>query len=198
MKLLVAGCIHGDLDAARVLAKKAKKEEVDAIILAGDVSLAGSGTEGVVGELLKTGKKVMLLPGNHESIATTDFLTEKYNLISLHDRYYVLEDLGIAGCGSANIGIFQLGEDEIYNVVKENLAKLKTKNKLLVTHVHPDDTLVTKMSGWPGSEGLKAAVETMQPDMLISSHIHETEGLEDTIGNTKHFSVGKKGRIIEI
>ena len=198
MKLLVTGCIHGDSKVAQKLAKRAKNEDVDAIIVAGDFTAPGEKAEGIMGELLKAGKRIMLLPGNHESLATAEFLSEKYNLISLHNRYYKLGELGIAGCGSANIGIFQLGEDEIYNILKSNLDKMEAEKKMIVTHVHPHDTLVSKMSGWDGSTGLKAVIDALQPDLAVSSHIHETEGLEDTIGKTKHHSVGKNGTIIEV
>ncbi len=198
MKLLVTGCVHGDLKAARALAKKAKDNEVEAIVVAGDFTGPGEDAEGVMGELLKAGKKVMLLPGNHESLATAEFLAEKYDLISLHDRYYKLGELGVVGCGSANIGMFQLSEDEIYNTLKSNLEKVQARKNMVITHVHPDNTLVTKMSGWRGSTGLKAIIDSLQPDIAVSAHIHETEGLEDTIGKTKHHSVGKLGKIIEV
>jgi Icc-related predicted phosphoesterase len=32
----------------------------------------------------------------------------------------------------------------------------------------------------------------------LSGHIHEAEGLKDQVGKTKVFSVGEKGKIIEI
>ena len=198
MKLLLTGCIHGDLKAAKKLAKKARDTEVDAIVIAGDVSFSGEGTEGIMGELLKSCKKVMILPGNHESIATTEFLTEKYKIINLHNRYYMLDNLGIAGCGSANIGIFQLGEDEIYDILKSNLSKINANKKMIVTHIHPDNTLVTKVSGWPGSTGVKNIIDSLHPEIAVSSHIHEAEGLEETVGTTVHHSVGKQGKIIEI
>ena len=37
-----------------------------------------------------------------------------------------------------------------------------------------------------------------KPDILLSGHIHEAEGLQEKIGKTKIISVGKKGKIIEI
>jgi Icc-related predicted phosphoesterase len=46
--------------------------------------------------------------------------------------------------------------------------------------------------------GAKWALDAFQPDMHLSSHIHETEGLEDNVGPTKIFSVGRHGKIIEL
>ena len=41
-------------------------------------------------------------------------------------------------------------------------------------------------------------VDQFQPDILLCSHVHEAEGIEEKMGDTKIFSVGRKGKIIEI
>lgn len=198
MKLLVAGCIHGDVLTAKRLADKAVRGNVDAIVIAGDFSGPGENVEGVFGELLKAGKRILMLPGNHESLATAEFVAQKYDLVSLHDRYYKLGELGIVGNSASNLGMFQFSEDEIYSSIKKNLEKIQADKKMVVSHVHPDDSLITKMSGWSGSKGLKAVIDSLQPDFAVSAHIHETEGLEHSIGKTKHHSVGRRGTILEV
>ena len=55
-----------------------------------------------------------------------------------------------------------------------------------------------EFSGIPGDAILRKAVREFKPDMLISAHIHEAEGLEDMIEKTKVVQVGKLGKIIEI
>ena len=55
-----------------------------------------------------------------------------------------------------------------------------------------------EFSGVPGSVALRKAIKEFQPDIFLSGHIHEAEGLYDIIGKTKVFSIGKKGKIIEI
>jgi Icc-related predicted phosphoesterase len=69
----------------------------------------------------------------------------------------------------------------------------------MVTHVHPSETKMEKFSNIvPGSTGVKRAVEKFHPDILLCSHVHEAEGIEEKIGKTKVINVGKKGKIIEI
>ena len=45
---------------------------------------------------------------------------------------------------------------------------------------------------------VKKAIEKFHPDLLLCSHVHEAEGIEEKIGKTKVISVGKKGKIIKI
>ena len=56
----------------------------------------------------------------------------------------------------------------------------------------------SELSGWEGSRSIRKAIEQFKPDILIHSHIHEAEGIEDKIGKTKIINVGRKGKIIEL
>jgi len=67
----------------------------------------------------------------------------------------------------------------------------------MVSHLHAADTKA-EFSGIKGSRGIRKAIEQFQPDLFLSGHIHEAEGLSEKIGKTKVISIGKKGRIIEI
>ena len=78
MKILAATDIHGDKDLVERLAKKAKDKNVDIVVLCGDITLAETNIEGLIGPFKKRGKKVLLIPGNHETVATIDFLSELY------------------------------------------------------------------------------------------------------------------------
>ena len=51
---------------------------------------------------------------------------------------------------------------------------------------------------FPGSDGVKKAIDIFKPDFLLCSHVHEAEGIEELVGKTKVINVGKKGKIIEI
>ena len=200
MKILAAGDIHGDVIQARKLAETAKKEKVDLVILSGDLTLSESSTEGIIGPFVKNKTKVILIPGNHESLATADFLAEIYGATNLHGYAIDHKDVGLFGCGSANIGVFQLKEEEMFGLLKKGFEKIKgQKKKIMVTHVHPAGTLMSKLSTLvPGSKAVKKAILKFEPDLAICSHVHEAEGIEEKKGKTKVINVGKKGKIFEI
>ena len=200
MKILASGDIHGDTRLAQALAEKADKENVDLVVLCGDLTMAEQSTDGIIGPFAKKHKKVLLIPGNHETVATADFLAQLYGATNLHGYSYKLGNIGLFGAGGANIGLFQLDEEEIYNLLKKGHDKVKdAKTKIMVTHVHPSDTKMDKLSKFvPGSSGIKKAIESFKPDILLCSHVHEAEGIEELMGNTKVINVGKKGKIIDL
>lgn len=200
MKILASGDIHGDITLARKLADQAEKENVDLVVLCGDLTYAEQSTDGIIGPFVEKGKKVVLIPGNHETIATADFLAEQYGAVNLHGYSIQAGDIGLFGAGGANIGLSQLSEEEIYDLLKKSHDKIKeSKTKIMVTHVHPTETQMEKFTKFfPGSTGIKKAVDAFKPNILLCSHVHEAEGIEEMLGSTKVINVGKKGKIIDI
>ncbi len=198
LKILAAGDIHGDIGIAEKLAKKAEKEKVDLVILCGDITHFDSSTENLIRPFVERKEKLLLIPGNHETTATADFLAEFYNVKNIHGKAVRYKNVGVFGCGGANIGIFQLEEDEIYDKLKEGFDKIKyLKKKLMVSHVHPQGSKMEKFTAFfKGSEGVKRAIERLKPDVVLCSHVHEAEGIEEMIGKTKVINVGKKGKIL--
>jgi Icc-related predicted phosphoesterase len=135
-------------------------------------------------------------------MATANFLEKRYRPYAknLHADGEKVKNAGVFAAGGANIGLFHLTEKEIYEALRKGFEKIKdAKIKIMVTHVHPSDSLIAKLSNLvPGSDGVRRAIEKLQPDVAICSHVHEAEGIEEKIGKTKVINVGRKGRIIEI
>jgi uncharacterized protein len=200
MKVLAAGDIHGDKSLVVNLADKAEKENVKLVILCGDVTADEEDTSGLIGPFLKKNKKVLLLPGNHDTLATTDFMAEFYGIKNIHGYSVRYEEVGLFGCGLANIGLNQLSEDEIFSTLKQAHSRIKyLKRKIMVTHVHPAQTKMEKLSDFvKGSKGVTRAIKELKPDVLFCSHIHEAEGLEEKIGSTRVINVGREGKVLDI
>ncbi len=200
MRILAAGDLHGDSGLAKKLAEKAEKENVELVILCGDLTLDESVTGNIIGPFKKKNKKVLLVPGNHETLATADFLAELYSVKNIHGYSVKYEDVGIFGCGGANIGVFQIPEEETFSLLKHGFDKIKyLKKKIMVTHVHPSGTKMEQFSHFvPGSSGVRKAIEKFKPDILLCSHVHEAEGIEEKLGHTKVINVGREGKILDI
>ena len=202
MRILAAGDIHGSVSLAKELAKKAEIEKVDLVVLAGDITGDDEKLPGVISPFLEKKKRVLFVPGNHESLATADFIADFYGITNLHGYSVKYQNVGIFGCSGNNIGIHQLSEEEIFSLLKRGFEKVKdSKKTVMVTHVHPSDTKMGKF-GHPlvreGSQGVKKAVERFKPDILICSHVHEAAGIEEKLGKTKVINVGTEGKIIEL
>ena len=196
-KILAVGDIHGDLGLIKKLAEKAKKEKVDLVILAGDITHWEQSTKDIIGPFLKAKKKVLLVPGNHESFATVDFLAEMYpNTQNIHGYSFKKDDLGIFGAGGALE--FNTTEKELFKLLKKGNERIKDSGKkIMVTHMHPEGSKA-EFSGFRGSTAIKKAAKEFKPDILISAHIHEAGGIEEKIGKTKVINVARRPKIFEI
>ena len=200
LRILAVGDIHGDTTFAEKLAKKAKKENIDLIILSGDNFLEEASIKGIIGPFAKEKKQVLLIPGNHDSIATNAVVSEIYAPYSknLHGYYFVKDNIGFFGAGTANIGISQIPDQEIFNLLKRGHEKIKDlKKKIMVTHIHPKKSK-SEFSGFHGSRAVRKAIEEFKPDIAICSHIHEAGGLEEKIGKTLVINVARKEKIFEV
>ena len=200
MRILAVGDIHGDTKLVERLAQRAEKEHVDMVVLCGDIAGPGEKTDNLIGPFKARNQNVLLVPGNHETFATADFLAEVYHVTNLHGYSFKYKNVGFFGCGGANIGLEQLKENEIFDILKNGFGKVQgSGKKIMVTHVHPSDSKMANFSSFvPGSSGLKKAIDELQPDFLLCSHVHEAEGIEEMIGNTKVLNVGQKGKIIDL
>jgi Icc-related predicted phosphoesterase len=200
MKILAAGDIHGDTGLADRLAQKAQKEKVDLVILCGDLTKFDASTTNLLGPFVKRKQRVLFVPGNHDSFATADFLAQVYGVKNIHGYSVKYGDVGLFGCGGANIGVEQLQESEIYSLLKQGFDKIKqSKSTIMVTHVHPSGSKMERFTEFfPGSSGVRKAVDALHPDILLCSHVHEAEGIEEKIGKTRVINVGKEGKVIDI
>lgn len=192
--------IHGDTGLVKKLAKKAKDEKVDLIIIPGDLTWLEQSTENLIGPFVKAGKEVLLLPGNHETLPTINFLSAMYpKTKNLHGKGIQKGDIGIFGAGySTNAGPFWIEEKELAKKLEEAHEKVKNaKKKIMITHMHHQGG-EAEFSGFPGSKAVRDAVKKFKPDVLISGHIHEAGGLQEKIGKTKVINVSRNAAIFEI
>ena len=199
-KILAVSDLHSDATLAKKLAKKAKQENVDLVILAGDLTWMDSEVKGIIAPFVKAKKEVLLIPGNHETLSTINTLSNIYSKTkNIHGYSVMKKDLGIFGAGyESSTGPFWVEDEEIFKALKKGHEKIKdAKKKLMVTHAHARGSKA-EFSGFPGSKAVEKAIKEFKPDILISGHIHEAGGIEEELHGTKIINVGRKAKIFEI
>ncbi len=194
LKILAAGDLHGDVDAARKLSKKAKKEKVDLVLLLGDIHGIQE-SKGLMAEFKKNKQRLVFVPGNWDTSFETGILEDIYNLKNLERHYVTYGDVGIFGVGNSDFR-FSVDKKELDRLMSE-FRKAKARKKILVSHLHSKGSKA-EFSGFPGDEIIRKAIDYLKPDLFLSAHIHEAEGIEEKIGKTKVIQVGRKGKIFEI
>lgn len=197
MKILAASDLHGDSKAARRLAKQAEEEKADLVVLCGDI-LGMVESKDIIKPFKDRKQKVLILPGNWDSFATTDFLAQFYGVRNIHGYSAKYGDVGFFGAGGADIGPTMISDREL----KETLEKAHSglagiEKKVMLTHMHPAGSK-SEFSGVSGSKAIMDAVKKFKPDLLLHGHIHEAAGFEERIGRTRIINVGKEGKLIEL
>ena len=199
MKILAAGDLHDDAEGVRKLADAAEREDVDIVIINGDISNFGELRKGMIKPFLDKGKKVAFIAGNHDMPGITEMLVEKYEVLDIQKHSVAYDGVGIFGCGGANIMHMNFTpDDDMFRYISNGFRYVKgTKRKIMVTHIHPKGSIIEKFS-FPGSEAVTRAIYELRPDVHICGHIHEMEGFEEKMGNTRIVCVGSRGKIIEV
>lgn len=199
LKILAAGDIHGDSKISLKLAEKAEKEKVDLVVLLGDITGMVQ-TKNLIKPFLDRKQKVIFVPGNWESTEDAENLSQMYDIKNIEKKYLVYKNTGIFGIGSSDWSLYP-DEKQTFKHLNEQHEKLKKikdlEKKIMVSHLHAAGTK-SELSGVPGDEALRRAIDKFQPDLFISGHIHELEGVEEKIGKTRVVNVGKRGKIFEI
>lgn len=199
-KILAVGDLHGDSGLSKKLAKRAKDENVDLIILSGDITWIDQEFKDVIRPFEKLGKEILLIPGNHEPNSTINTLSEIYSKTkNIHEEAFRKGDLGIFGAGyDSQMGPFWVEDKEIFEALKKGHEKIKdAKKKIMVTHTTHSGGKA-ELLGIKGSEAVKKAIKKFKPDLVISGHVHEAGGIEEKLGKTKIINVARNAAIFEI
>lgn len=198
MEIFAAGDIHGDQNLVKKLVQESK--EADLVILCGDLTYFGKSSTNIIGPFIQAGKTAIILPGNHEDIATTDFLATYYNVKNLHGYSARYANIGFFGAGgSTEVGPSpKIANNEMFLLLDKAHSRISyLDKKIMITHEHPAESQIEKFTRFfRGSKAIRQAIDKFRPDILLCSHVHEAEGIEEKIGNTRIINVGKKGKRI--
>lgn len=194
MKILAFTDIHGVKKFIDIIKEKAKN--VDLLVCAGDITLFEQNIEVVLDLLNDIGKKVLLIPGNHEDALFLETLCEKRkNLLNIHKRIIEINGINFIGHGTGGFSHKNI-EFEIW--VKQQ--DLRNKKLVFVHHAPPYKTILDRLSmEHYGNKSYKNFIIQHNPLLAISGHFHETFKLKEKLSNgTLVINPGPEGCILEI
>jgi Icc-related predicted phosphoesterase len=194
MQMMAFGDIHEYVHVLPTLA--VPLGQADLILITGDMTRwRGAETANKVLQAIQAYNPSILA-----QVGNTDCWDIQHHLdrlgINLHGQGYRFGDLGIFGVGGSNPTPFftptEFSEAEIADYLLAGYEMIKdAPRKLLVAHCPPYQTHVDRIhAGYHvGSTSVRQFIETYQPDICISGHIHEAPG-EDHIGKTHVLNPG--------
>jgi len=197
MKVLAIADVHGDKGLIKKIAKMADEEKVDLIVIAGDLTWFGQEVKGIISPFSKD-KKVLVVHGNHDPNDLTAVLEEAYkNVINLHEKSYEREKVGFFGSGTTDWGFKEEGEQVFRELENAHKKVSHLDKKVLVTHCPPTGSAIELM-GFPGSYGVRKAIQKFKPNFVICGHIHDGGGLVENIDGAKVINAARYPVIFEI
>lgn len=201
MKILAFTDTHGSLSALKRIRQRIKSQNPDLLVCAGDISLFEHGIVGILTELNRLGRKIIMVHGNHEDDSTFRKLSKRFkNIVFIHKHHFIQNNILFLGYGGGGFAVIDREFEEIANsrfrkIIKSN----KGKKIILVTHGPPYRTKLDKlMQGHCGSKSLRKFIDKNKIDFLVCGHLHENFGKEDRIKKTRCINPGPFGKIIEV
>jgi len=202
MDIVVISDIHGDVENLLLYLDKIRGFKFDIVICPGDftdLDVPKGFTQNDVARLiikeLKTLKKPLLcVPGNVDSREIIDILEEEG--VSIHQKGKIINDVGFYGYGGAKTPFntsIEPNEEELKIGLETSLKYTKgAKHLVQITHTPPLNTRLDAIQSGihVGSNVVRNFIETNNPIVAISSHIHEAKGT-DRLKNTFLMNSGK-------
>src|SRR3989344_4274956 len=100
MKILAFTDIHGSMSALRRLKQRAKAQNPDLLVCAGDVSIFENRIMGILRKLNQFNKKIIMIHGNHENGSTFNKYSKSLkNIAFIHKGYFVQNNALFIGFG---------------------------------------------------------------------------------------------------
>lgn len=197
MKLLSFADLHGDVKLLKKLVKKAKGEEIDLVVAAGDLTNFEDKLRYILRKLNGIGKKVLVIPGNHESDKSLKEVIEDYsNCVDIHEKVVKIGDYVFLGYGE---GGFSLEDADFRKIARKWYGEYQKKKLVLVTHAPPFGTRLDKINDdHVGNKDIRKFIERIKPKLVVCGHLHENAGKIDKIGETKVVNPGWEGAVIEL
>jgi uncharacterized protein len=197
VKLLLFSDIHADWKALeRIL-----MIEADYYISAGDQVSWSRGLDRC-GEILQArAGSVWVLPGNHETASQVSNMCAKYGLNDFHERTFEVGRWKLAGLGYSSITPFGTPGEYTEEQIAAKLEPFAGIDPLvLVCHAPPYQTALDQIRPGlhAGSQAVREFIEKHQPVHFFCGHIHESEGVDITMGRTRARNVGKKAFLLEL
>jgi len=198
MKFLTFVDLHEDKKGLQELVKRASKPDIDFVICAGDISTFGRGIRIVFRQFNDLGKKMYVIPGNHEEReGLLDAAVQGFpNVVNFHQGMFTIDGYIFLGYGG---GGFTMEDSSFRKIARQWYGEYNGEKIILVTHGPPFQTKLDLLHNQHvGNKDYRAFIERISPRVAISGHLHETAGAMDKIGATKLVNPGWEGMVIEL
>lgn len=197
MKLLAFGDLHGDMNLLKRLLKRGGEKDIELIVVMGDLTHFEGNLRYILGKLNSLGKKVLVIPGNHESEKGLREAGEGLeNCEELQKKAVRVGDYIFLGYGE---GGFALEDSEFRKIARGWYGEYQKERVVLVTHAPPFGTKLDRLGNrYVGNKDFRNFIERIKPKLVICGHLHENAGKIDEMNGVKIINPGWEGMVVEL
>ncbi len=201
MKFVCFTDLHADMKILDALIIRSNKEDIDAVICAGDFTIFESNIKKILKKINLIKKPVFMITGNHEDKEKlqVELNQKKYeNLIYIDEGYYRMGDFLFLGHGG---GGFSMRDAEFRKLSREWRKKVikKTDKIIFITHMPPYDSKADNLGDAnAGNRDYRDFILRTSPKLCVCGHLHETAGAKGVINKTLVVNPGPKGMVINV
>lgn len=188
MYWIAFGDVH---ESTGTLASIPGLSEAESVIITGDITNRGSreAASRVIDAVKALNPRIMAQPGNMDTETVLAYLSEQGMDIHMQVRK-LTPGLGLMGVGFSTPTPFgtpgEVEETALAAMLEETFAKADGFDKLVCAiHQPPKGTKLDRLGSGAhvGSPGVRKFIERVQPDVVLTGHIHESSGV-DRIGKS--------------
>ena len=195
MEILAFADFHGNQDAHRRANEVIAKERPHLVLIVGDIFNRDSNeAKAYLTEFARAGTPVHFVPGNMDGTELSNWDGVE-NVHQLHGRCVHAEGVALMGLGGSPHGpfktVFEYSEKEGAELLEQASKEYHGGKLILLSHCPPKDTKLGIVSSGDhaGSAAVRSFVEKTRPVLVVSGHVHESQGI-DMIGSTTIVNVG--------
>ena len=199
---------HGEIDAARAVAKLDQLEKPDLIVCSGDLTFFGHRHALFFQTLSSIGKPIYFIPGNHEDAKTAAEIAKEWPfMIDVSWRVVEEVDLLITGVPGNDLAFWpgrSKGEEDAVEIMR-NIVQIQNGADRLVflAHYPPTGCQMVDGSRNPtpdagGSATVRKITEKIHPSLVVTGHYHSCFNCEDRLDGIRILNPGPTGKILEL
>jgi len=202
MRIYAFTDLHGDQQALRHLQQAVRREQPDAVVCTGDLTIFEHELSPLLSRLNLLKKPVLIIHGNHEGEARLRAACERFPRITfLHAGFVELGGYTFLGFGG---GGFEERYPELEALQKRKSWRLLDWSRtVFLSHAPPYGTTLDDVGeqggAWHvGSRTLRKLVQKRQPLLVLAGHLHERFGTSDRIGQSRCENPGPEGKLYDL
>ena len=168
--------------------------DVDVVLLPGDMTNGNVENLHTILDMISNyNEQIYAVCGNMDTEPMNMWLSRE--MISLHRKHVLVDDLAILGCGGALpfYGRYVFSEEELAGFLNDSLQDIPDDTPtILMCHQPPYGTqmdLPSRSDEHVGSHAVREFIERVQPLICFTGHMHSCVGI-DSIGTTQIINPG--------